>query len=273
MKKSLYESLSYRDYLLPIIYHLDTLESENHKTTFPIHWHDSVEILYFISGKAQVRCDFDYFTVTEGDVFVINKNQLHNVLLSSEKCVYHCFILSDKLFPGINLDSVKFTNTIKSDEYINNTLKSISKEINEKKSEYKTAAKGHLLLLISYLIRNYCHAKDESSAESKTISIIKNSLSFMENNYEKKITLDEICSQSNLSKYYFCRVFKQVLGKSPMQQLNILRTTKAMELLQSGNYNVSQAADLCGFENYNYFSKVFKKYMHILPKEVKKKAK
>ena len=273
MKKELYENLDYHDYLLPIIYHLDTLESQKQKTTFPMHWHDSVEILYFISGKAQAMCDLKYYTVSAGDVFIINKNQLHNVLLASEKCVYHCFILSDKLFPGINLDSVAFTNIIKSDALINRTLSSITDEINKKKAEYKTAAKGHLLLLISYLIRKYCHAKGENSGENKTLKLIKNSLSFMENNYEEKLTLDDICSQSNLSKYYFCRVFKQVMGKSPMQQLNILRTTKAMELLQSGDYNVTQAADICGFENYNYFSKVFKKYMHTLPREIKKNSK
>jgi AraC-like DNA-binding protein len=270
VKNNLYEKLNYKDYTLPIIYHLDILDRAKNKTTFGMHWHDSIEILYFIEGSARVKCDYSNRSVGPGDVFIINTNQLHTVNLVSEKCVYHCFILPEKLFAGnINLYKYNFENLISSNEYLNGLLGNIIREISEKNPEYKMAAKGCLYQLFSYLIRHY--VKEEgNNAKQNTIDIIKNSLIFIEDNYDRQLSLVDICSRSNLSKYYFCRVFKEAVGKSPIQYLNFIRVMKAAQLLQSGGYNVIQTSEACGFNNYNYFSKVFKRNMNILPKEVKK---
>ena len=274
MKNNLYEKLNYKDYILPVIYHLDTLDKPKNKTTFGMHWHDSIEILYFIEGNARVKCDYSDCSVGPEDVFIINTNQLHTVNLVSEKCVYHCFILSEKLFASnINLYKYSFVNLISSNDYLNGLLNDVIREITEKNEEYKMAAKGCLYQLFAYLIRHYVKKEEGGNLKQKTIDIIKNSLMFIEDNFDRQLTLDDICSQSNLSKYYFCRVFKEAVGKSPVQYLNFIRVIKAAHLLQTGKYNVVQASESCGFNNYNYFSKVFKKNMNVLPKEIKKVSK
>jgi AraC-like DNA-binding protein len=268
--KNLYEKLNYADYLLPVIYHLDTLEQVPGRTTLNPHWHDSIEILYFISGIAEVKCDYSDYKAGPGDVVIANANQLHTVNLISQKCVYHCFILSESLFgPGEDFQKYCFENIMYKDKKLNEFLDKIIFEINGGAKEYKLAAKGLIYSLFAYLSRNYASKDDNAGVNTKKLDAIKSSIDYMENNYDKPITLEDICTSSNLSKYYFCRIFKEALGKSPIQYLNYLRTIKAMRLLAEGSYNVTEVSQKCGFSNYNYFSKVFKQNLKILPSKIK----
>ena len=272
--KNLYEKLNYADYLLPVIYHLDTLRSASGKRSTNPHWHDSIEILYFISGSAKVKCDYSSYRVNPGDVIIVNANQLHIVDVSSDKCIYHCFILSESLFGlGADFQNYYFENVIRWDNTINSLLDKIIEEINEKGREYKLAAKGLIYELIAYLSRNYSSKDKNAGVYTKTLDAVKSSIDFMENNYERPIGLNDICESSNLSKYYFCRIFKEALGKSPIQYLNYLRTLKAAQLLAEGALNVTEVSQKCGFSSYNYFSKVFKQNLKILPSKIKSTGK
>ena len=73
-----------------------------------------------------------------------------------------------------------------------------------------------------------------------------------------------------LSKYYFCRIFKNITGSTVIKYLNMYRCMKARELLSSGKYTVSEAALECGFENMSYFSKTYKAYSGSVPSMAKK---
>ena len=88
-------------------------------------------------------------------------------------------------------------------------------------------------------------------------------------NYNKKITLDEISKAVLCDKYALCREFKRLTGQTIIENLNNYRCIKAMGFLNEG-YTVAKTAELCGFDNLSFFTKTFKKHIGKLPSEYKK---
>ena len=273
MKQDFYEKLKYPDSSFPVIYHFDTIEDIPQQSIFYAHWHDSIEILYFTKGSAYVKCDNKLVQANVGDVIIVNANQLHSIKTISKKCQYNCFIISHDFFDKneLNIYTTDFTSKISDDIYLTDILDEIIVKISNKKSHYKMLIKGDFFYIFAHLLKNYLFEESSLSKQrTKLINIIKTSIVYIESNYQNQITLDLICTQVSLSKYYFCRIFKEIIGISPIEYLNIIRIDKAYEILQSGKYNVSETAELCGFNNINYFSKVFKRYKNILPSSIRK---
>lgn len=273
MKNNLYENLNYPDLSFPVIYHIDVRDKAHGAFDFKVHWHDSIELLYFTEGTADVKCDDKTVQAKAGDLVIVNTNEMHTVTLTSDRCLYHCFIISQDLFDNkdLNIYTSTFNNLISQDFVLSDLFDSAIKEFSLKKERSNLAVKGFLFGIFSHLLR-YCQINESymSRQRKKILGIVKDSLQYMENNFHRNISLDDICQKEGLSKYYFCRIFKETIGRSPIEYLNSLRINNAAELLKSGKYNVSEAAEMCGFNNINYFSKVFKKYKNALPSSMKK---
>lgn len=81
---------------------------------------------------------------------------------------------------------------------------------------------------------------------------------FIDQNYQRKIEVDEVAALCNLSKAAFCRYFKKAAGNTFIKFLNQYRISKAKRLLLVGK-NVSEACYECGFESLSYFNRTFKR--------------
>lgn len=68
-----------------------------------------------------------------------------------------------------------------------------------------------------------------------------------------------------VSPYHLCRLFKQSIGMPPIKYINYIRIDKAKKLLQQHQLKIREAADMIGFSNYNYFSRLFKQYTQRSP--------
>ena len=83
---------------------------------------------------------------------------------------------------------------------------------------------------------------------------------------------NNILDEVERAKHYFIKNYnKRIVKCTPMQFILNLRIEKAKELLEFGNYNISQVASMVGYDNPLYFSRLFKKYVGVSPKEYKKK--
>ena len=93
---------------------------------------------------------------------------------------------------------------------------------------------------------------------------------YLEENYNKEISLDTVAAVVNLSASYLSFVFKENSGLNFVDYVNQFRLRKAKELLENTSYNISQIAELVGYSSANSFSKVFKKYNGISPAQYRK---
>jgi len=104
---------------------------------------------------------------------------------------------------------------------------------------------------------------------SKEQYIIDTVCAYMEKNYSKKITLENLANLVNLNPTYLGYVFKTCMRMTPIEYLNQLKICTASKLLQEG-CSISEAAFITGFNDPFYFSKVFKKIKGISPREFTK---
>lgn len=91
---------------------------------------------------------------------------------------------------------------------------------------------------------------------------------FINMHYQKHITLDEIADAANLNKSYLCRLFKKEYGDSIFNYLNSVRMEKAAEMLRkNSNIYVQEVAASVGIEEPFYFTRRFKEYFGISPRD------
>lgn len=88
---------------------------------------------------------------------------------------------------------------------------------------------------------------------------------FIERNYAEKLRLEDVAKHLCISKYHLSRVFHETTGFSFQEYLSIYRLKKAKSLLLDAKDSISVTAEKCGFENGNYFAKVFKKHFGLSP--------
>ena len=92
----------------------------------------------------------------------------------------------------------------------------------------------------------------------------------IENNYLEDTCIEELAQMCHVSTSTFRRLFVEYKSETPIKYRNILRLKRAEELLKSGEYTVSEAAEASAIPDVAYFSKLFKKVIGISPSEIKK---
>lgn len=88
---------------------------------------------------------------------------------------------------------------------------------------------------------------------------------YIDSHLDSKFTLEELALRCNLSKNFFCKVFKEIVGMTPFEYIMHSRMELAKKLIRTTNINVDQIAEICGFEDRTYFYRVFRKYYHTSP--------
>ena len=116
-----------------------------------------------------------------------------------------------------------------------------------------------LVYRISTLVNN--------PVQKKNSNIILPALTYININYNKKITLDELASVAGYSKSRFSHVFSECTGTTPVKYQNDVRLKMSREMLLSTAQSIGEIALNCGFEDQLYFSRLFKKNFGITPTE------
>ena len=122
---------------------------------------------------------------------------------------------------------------------------------------YKMRARSRFLSMLYYMMQDNIKTRYKSIAEG---------IMYIENNYLKDTSVAELAAMCHVSESGFRKLFKEYSDHSPVQYRNILRIQKAQELLKSGEYTVSTAAEAVGITDVYYFSKMFKKVTGKSPK-------
>ncbi len=95
-------------------------------------------------------------------------------------------------------------------------------------------------------------------------------LLYVQLHYNKPMTLEEVAAAHFINKNYLSQLFTQRVGKTFSQFRNDLRIQEAKKLILEGKLNLSDIAMQVGYENANYFSRVFKNKTRMTPQEFKR---
>lgn len=111
-------------------------------------------------------------------------------------------------------------------------------------------------------------AKLAGATDSGSHRLIQQVNHFIKENYALPIKLNEIADFLHVNSSYLSRLYKKETGEPLITYLNKYRVKKAKELLQSGNYLVSEVGEMVGIDNPSYFTKVFTKYEGVSPNQI-----
>ncbi len=106
-----------------------------------------------------------------------------------------------------------------------------------------------------------------SQKDSRKIEHLKNALEVIENRYAECITLEDLAQAAGMNSKYFCRYFKDMTHRTPVDYLNYYRIEQACFKLVTSNESIADIGLSCGFNDVSYFIKTFKKYKGMTPKK------
>ena len=124
---------------------------------------------------------------------------------------------------------------------------------------------GHLYLMLDYLTRS--SSKRLMQTGKIRDFYIKEAISFIEQNFQNDISVEDIAGFCNLNRSYFGKIFRDTLGKSPQEFLISYRMSKAAELLKLTELSVGDISSAVGYLNQLHFSRAFKKIYGTSPRQ------
>ncbi len=125
---------------------------------------------------------------------------------------------------------------------------------------------GHLCLFLDGLVQSSSSRRRQHGGQLRDF-YIQEAVTFMENNYAREITVEELAGICKLNRSYFSKLFKDNMGCPPQEFLIRLRMAKAAERMQVTSDSIGDVAVMCGYPNQLHFSRAFKKRYGLSPRE------
>ena len=108
-----------------------------------------------------------------------------------------------------------------------------------------------------------------SAHEDKTVSAVDKAKDYIDANFSKDLSLDDISRKFDISPYYFSKLFKNKTGVNFIDYLTNIRIERAKELLADSDASMKEICSDVGYSDPNYFSRIFKKVTGVTPTEYK----
>lgn len=254
--------------------------------------HDNFEMVYIKKGLATFEINGDPVQLGPNNILIIKPEQYHKLIVQSESgcefIVLHFkfYSRSKEEFSQVSLhDFLHFVSSKETGAYIslkvsqkNEIITLLNRILREREnSEIESEFLSHLLVLeLFVLLSRALKTEWENSIRDKSPKLkelIQAAISYIKNNFERDISLEDIARYVFLSPGYFIRVFREVTGTSPINYLLKLRIQRAMELLAETDDRIVDIALSIGFSSQQRFNEIFKKHNGITPTQYRRSVK
>lgn len=261
------------------------------------HWHEEVELLYFSGGEFCLEVNMERFNISEECFYFINPGELHSISVEKNggcvenAVVFHIDMLSSayaldqiqtNLIQPVQNGSIQFPRCLRKNEPAFEPVRKSYEEIRNvfggdsfRENYYDGEAvtdditrqlfiKSALLRILAVLSANNLFEVTEKNHDRR-IETIKTTLTYIQENYKEKIYIRDLADLIGMNEQYFCRFFKKVIGRSPMEYVNEYRIKKAIHYLKESDLTVTEICLECGYNNLGNFLREFRKYTSTTP--------
>ncbi len=255
------------------------------KTLSP-HAHDYYECYLFIEGDVTMEIFQGKETITcamtPGDLMIVPPGVKHHALMHESDKNYRRFLfwISKDCCSDLMSESVDYMYMMQKAEafhkYIYHLAPAQFHQVESKflrlleetsAERYGSEAFRHLCLCDLILtINRIIYDEEHRQTESDELTLFQNILSYIEQNLETPLSLDDIAGQFFVSKYYVAHLFKDTLGISLHQYIIKKRLDECRNAIISGE-PITSTYERFGFRDYSSFFKAFKKQYGMSPKE------
>lgn len=249
------------------------------------HWHEELEWIYMEYGILHLTLHGKTLTLLPGEFCFINSGELHE-LKSVGESLHHAIVFNPGFLDFTVYDACQhnYIRPVTSKKLIfptscsafsSDDRRQITFHMREIIRLYQTlpscahlSIKIHILHILELLFQTDCFMENTlSTKEENSINKLKEVIEYIHKNYENAISLQSLADICFMSPNYFCRYFKQEIGKPPIAFINEYRIQKACQLLTETELPISQIALSAGFDNFSYFIRKFQEYKGVTPKK------
>ena len=240
---------------------------------FELHFHREIEIVMVLKGSIKLRTKNTGVLLKEGDFFIINSYEIHGYeYIKDNILVILQFSANEIAAQGIDED-VFFENTTdpnpKAEKRIKKYISNIAREFKLKRKGFELNVKGYFYMLLGMLIQHYQTESDVRHIKHNIGTAIM-AVEYINENYNKSISLNSVAMYVNMSPSRFTHFFKEFIGMSYTQYLLFLRVEKAKHFLAETDNHITKISFDVGFVNSASFYRAFKKQENITPVEYRK---
>lgn len=249
------------------------------KTT---HYHQFHELFYLISGECNMFVNHNIYKIKSGDVVIIPPGEIHKTNYLTNRS-------NQRVAIYFNLEDINWIYESLGKNELHDCLSGIVISIPEKRRDYVEGIMSKLIFesdeldalshtfskllfqeLILFIIRCQRYEKNVIKEIDVDNSLIQEIATYIYNNYDKNIYLDEVASKFNISRSYLSKKFKTITGFGFKEYLVNVRIKHACRYLLETDKSITNIAFLCGFNDSNYFGDAFRHIKGMSPNKYRK---
>lgn len=231
---------------------------------------DQFILIYTVDGKGYIQVDGKMHTLQQNQFFLIPPFMPHAYEADAEHpwTIYWVHFKGEKsqFFNSMSNQplEIKATSPERLKERINlfdEILEALSLGYSIENLEYANMCFWHLMASFKHISQFHdIHQRSDFDLVNKAII-------YMKNNVEKRLTLDDIASECDLSPSHFSKIFLRRTRQAPIDYFIHLKIQYACQLLDLTSHKISDIGREIGYDDPYYFSRIFKKVMHLSPRE------
>lgn len=247
----------------------DVLLYKGHFNTFEFdkHVHDDYTITLVQEGEMKAFLNGFSHSFYKPTILTLNPDEVHACKTLNEEgykynSIYFNSSLLSKIYGEKEASNMYFKDSILENKQIHQQLTSLVSN-----DENNMISKIDFECEFIDILKNIMYLNTNSNTNLNTYkndNLITKAKEFINDNFSLDLTLDDISSELDISKYHFLRLFKEKTYLSPHSYLMIKRVEKAKQSLQNGESIVS-TAQLCGFNDQSHLHRRFKALTGLTP--------
>ena len=250
----------------------------------PAHWHEAMEILFCLNGTVTIHIEQETLSLSHNQLIVFDSKEVHSIHSDSNLYMFLCIHVDKKQLSiycpdfelyqircrPIPLDNPKSTQYIHLCQLAHNMTR--TNVTNESTSAMRSD--GTALLMLADLIRYFSvySLPEMTAAPDPSNDTIREIITYVNEHYTEKLSLDDVSARVGFSREYFCRFFKQHMGITFLRYLNEVRISHAGRLLTSTSLSISEVMNESGFTNQTLFNRLFKEIYGASPRQIRSSA-
>ena len=155
------------------------------------------------------------------------------------------------------------------DSLLTEIISNLFGQMRLRREGYELTVIGSLYEFFGYILEHKLYTEGPSiqQRDAQRIEHLKKALEMIENSYSDCLTLDDLASEAGMNSKYFCRYFREMTHRTPIDYLNYYRVEQACFKLATTDESITDVGLSCGFNDVSYFIKMFKKYKGVTPKK------
>lgn len=249
--------------------------------------HDHLEMAFVLSGEGKYRFEDGIVSVQEGDLLIINPGVKHQALAcpEAELPATEFFVgATDVRIAGLAANTLPVPDGGHVLHTSGELRQKLFKMCSSMEAENAVCRQGRYFMMKAYLIqmillvvREQCEPMQRPKGYSfESVNkkyVVEQIVSYFDDHYSEKVSLDQIAENMYLSPFYISKIFKSETGDAPIRHLINIRLEKAREMLEGGwEGSIQEVAASVGYDDAYHFSKLFKKRYGISPSQARRKT-